>query len=237
MSWNHLKRWSRPLLIFLLLTNTLFIILHILYRNGILTDGMFSLGRERGYSALFLFGLEFCLLLLMGTMAVRTAQPVYFHWTALFTYFFFDDLFEVHETVGAALAILWEFPVLFDLRPRDWGEMVVYATTGLYFLLTLLLTYAKSDTSSRQFSRYLTVLVIVLVVAGIGADMAYYMVDSRLLRELFVIIEDGGEIVLISLILWSVFDCLVEMPTVEPRLIRSFRRFFFFVRRPHGLGH
>lgn len=214
---NQLKNWSRPLLFFLLLTNTIFIILHILYRNGNLADGMFSLGRERGYSALFLFGLEFCLVLLMGAMAFRKGQPVYFHWTALFAYFFFDDLLEVHETVGAALAIVWEFPVLFDLRPQDWGEMVVYATTGLYFLMTLLLTYPKSDDPARQFSRYLTVMVIALIGAGIGADMAYYMVESRLLRELFVIFEDGGEIVLISLILWSVFGRVIEMSAAEPR--------------------
>lgn len=224
MSWNNLKSWSRPLLFLLLLTNILFIVLHIIYRLGHLANGAFSLSLERGYSALFLFVLEFCLLLLMGIIALRTAQPVYFHWTALFTYFFFDDVLEVHETVGAALAIMWEFPVLFNLRPQDWGEMIVYATTGLYFLMTLLLTYPKSDAPARQFSRALTVMVIALVSAGIGADMAYYVVESQPLRELFVILEDGGEIVLISLILWSVFGRLAELPAAEPRLIHLFRR-------------
>lgn len=218
------NRLATPLLIFLLLASLTFILLHVLKQIDLVADPLFNLGRERGYSALFLFGLEFCLLLLMASMALRQRQPVYFHWTTLFAYFFFDDVLEIHETVGDALAAIWSFPVLFDLRPQDWGEMIVYAATGLYFLLTLILTYPRSDAPARQFSRHLLLLVLVLVGVGIGVDMAYYMVESELLREAFVILEDGGEIVVISVILWAVFGRVAQMRSSEPHQIQMSSR-------------
>jgi hypothetical protein len=68
------------------------------------------------------------------------------------------------------------------LRAKDFGELTVWAAVGLAVLLLLAATYVRSTPASK----------------------VHMLVEDRLLRHALLIIEDGGEMLAMSLVCWFV---------------------------------
>lgn len=210
----NLKSTSKKLLYLFLVTDIAFIILHLLHvyflrvyfplYSDTLSNVDFSLEQERGYAELFQYIKEYWIAILLGILATQRRSILYLGWSLLFVYLLFDDALSIHETLGHIIADKLSLSAAFNLRARDFGELLVSAFCGLFFLILIGTAYRFSDSTSRKASKYLIKMLLALAFCGIAVDMAH-MAFKSVPSFLLVILEDGGEMVVMSIIAWFVF--------------------------------
>jgi hypothetical protein len=92
------------------------------------------------------------------------------------------------------------------LRAIDFGELIVSACVGLFFLICIATAHRFSDRSSKQDSRYLILMLFVLALFGIVVDMLHIALQSPYWEPSLALIEDAGEMIVMSFIAWFVFN-------------------------------
>lgn len=200
------KNGSSRLFYLLLATDVVFIILHLIYEySGILSNPRFSLELDRGYGELFQYLKEYWIVLLLGFLAVQKRSPLYLAWSLLFSYLLLDDSLEIHEKLGGVISNKLAFSSALNLRAGDFGELVVSASVGLFFLIFIAIAYRFGDRTSRKTSKYLIMMLCALALFGIVVDMIHILVLYTSLDPLLALVEDGGEMVVMSVIAWFVF--------------------------------
>jgi hypothetical protein len=195
------------LLILLLLADIVFIILHIIYvYTPYLPSVGFSLTFSGSYSEFFQYTKEFWIMVLFLILAVQHRKVMYAVLSLLFLYLLFDDSFEFHENFGATVAEFFNFQPAFGLRAVDFGELAVSAIFGGLLFIALLIAYLLSDAVARRVARYTIILVIALVFFGVFLDMVEVLIESREISLVLRIIEEGGEMLVMSVITWFAFS-------------------------------
>jgi hypothetical protein len=114
-----------------------------------------------------------------------------------------DDSLTIHETLGEYLANYFEIKPRFNLRAVDFGELMVSFIAGITFLMFFILGYNKAKIKDKIVSQHLFVLFIILVFFGVFVDMIHIYFESN---HKLGLIEDGGEMLTISLITSYVFN-------------------------------
>jgi hypothetical protein len=130
----------------------------------------------------------------------------YSTWALVFTYMLFDDALQIHERFGFHFAKRFDFLPSFGLRVADIGEMAVSATAGISLLFLVAFAYLNGERAFKKVSQDMLLLILALVFFGVGADMALLAMNLGGVRGFILgVIEDGGEMLVASLILWYVF--------------------------------
>jgi hypothetical protein len=193
-------------LLLLLLADLAFIILHIIYvYTPHLPDRLFSLTLDRGYSEFFQYTKELWIAVLLLIAAIQYRKVLYAIFSLLFLYFLFDDSTEFHETFGALLSDFFHFQPAFGLRPVDFGELAVSAAFGLLFLILIAAGFYLSDRVTRRISLSLIGLIGLLVFFGVFLDMVEILIKDMAATRILRIIEEGGELFVMSYITWFAF--------------------------------
>lgn len=202
-----LKDNSTRLLYLLLATDLVFIFIHLLYSyGGFISNSAFSLAQERGYAEIFQYIKEYWIVLLLGVLAVKQRSVLYISWSLLFFYLLLDDSLSIHETLGEIASIRLGFQPMFNLQAKDFGEVLVSVCVGSFFLLVLAISYRFANRTPRETSRYLIIMLFFLAAFGIAVDVLHSMLRfSSLLEPLLAMLEDAGEMVVMSVIVWVVF--------------------------------
>jgi hypothetical protein len=194
------------LLILFILADLSFIILHILHvYTGLLPDSLYSLSRDRGYAEFFQYTKELWIAVLFLALAIRQRKPVYLIFSFLFLYFLIDDSFEFHEQTGSLLAETLHLEPLFGLRSVDMGELAVSIFFGGLFFTAIGITYALSAPGERKISTQVILLIVIMAIFGVLLDMLEIMTEHPGLSELLKILEEGGEMLVMSVITWFVY--------------------------------
>lgn len=198
---------SLRLLYLLLATDVVFIILHILYLfTGIISNSYFSIEQDQGYAELFQYIKEYWIVLLLGLLAVQKRSLLYLAWSLLFFYLLLDDSLKIHERLGGIISNELGLSPAFNLRAKDFGELVVSAYVGFFFLIFIAIAYRFGDRMSRETSRYLIIMLFALALFGIVVDMIHIIVfQSPSLEPLLAVVEDAGEMLVMSVIAGFVF--------------------------------
>lgn len=203
------RRWDIPglgpvaarLLLALLAIDGLFVVLHATHvRYDAPGSGLWLLSRDRGFPELFQYAKEAAIVALLGSLAVGGRSLIYGAWAALVVYLLLDDSLEIHETGGDAIAEGLGLGSVAGIEAKDLGQIGVSAVAGLV-LLTLIATAHRRDRSmqARELSWRLLVAIGLLAFFGIATDV----IDAI---DLFGIVEDGGEMVVVSAIVALVVD-------------------------------
>jgi len=213
---------SNKLLILLIGTDILFVVLHFLHAyTGFFTSSMFSLGKDMGFAEIFQYIKEYWIALLFLLLVVRRHNILYFCWAMVFGFFLIDDSFQIHEKLGTKISNCLDFIPMLGLRLQDYGEILVYASVGLVFFIFIGIAYYLSDHNVRRFSKYVIAMIIVLALFGVLGDMLNIIIKRPWwLRDFFGIVEDGGEMLVMSVIVWFVFRFNVEKHSVKGSLRR-----------------
>jgi hypothetical protein len=194
------------LLLLLLLGDLVFIILHIIHvYTPHLPERLYSLTLDRGHSEFFQYTKELWIAVLLLIAAIQHRKGLYAIFSLLFLYFLIDDSFEFHENFGELLSDLLHFQPAFGLRPVDIGELAVSTSFGLLFLLLIAASFYLSDRVTRRISLYLLGLILLLVFFGVFLDMFEIMIKDNAASRVLRIIEEGGEMVVMSTITWFAF--------------------------------
>lgn len=201
-----LRRDPDKLLLLLISSDAVFLILHAFHRySGFFTDPQFSIMKDRGFAETFQYLKEGWIVLMLFFLTFKQPNLLYPSWSLLFSYLLVDDLFLVHERLGERVAAHLELPPMWGLRARDFGELGVSAFFAATFLALIGLAYYRSDSDTRSFSRSLLAMLVALAFFGVLVDMVHVMVKQRSWQFALEIIEDGGEMVVMSVIVWAVF--------------------------------
>ena len=189
---------ARYLLLLLISTDVVFVLVHVVYANTTLLTNMYALDRERGYAEVFQYIKFHWLVLTMAGLWWRTRAPVYLGWAVVFGYLLLDDALQVHERIGEIIAARWGYPELLGLRGLDFGELTVTAAAGLLLLVLIGIGYWSSDREARNASKRVAALIAALALFGVAVDMLHQMAGASWTGELLLIVEDGGEMFVVS---------------------------------------
>ncbi|HEY9612791.1 hypothetical protein [Allocoleopsis sp.] len=213
-----IKDSSSRLLYLFLATDLVFIILHLLYLNtDFVSNKYFSIQEDRGYAEIFQYIKEYWIFLLLGILAIKQRSLLYLGWSLLFFYVLLDDFFAIHENLGEIASERLRLLPVFNLRAVDFGEVIVSACVGLFFLFFLAIAYRFGSRISRETSKYLIIMLFALAALGIAVDLLHSMLRFSSMEPLLVLVEDGGEMLVMSVIAWFVFRCSESLyPNVNP---------------------
>ena len=178
-----------------------FVLLHLVHKfTPLLPYTLFSLTRDGSFSEYFQYLKELGVVVLLLSLAARHRKLLFASYAGLFLYFFADDFFQIHERAGESLANYIQLLPAFGLRAQDFGELTVFGFFGFVFVLLIGLTHILSDPQTRQFSRQLLLLVILLAIFGIVFDMLEIGSSHPVMGPILGILDDGGEMVVMSMI-------------------------------------
>lgn len=83
--------------------------------------------------------------------------------------------------------------------------------------MPLVIAYFRSEEQEKAFSRYLAAMVVCMVFFGLFVDMLNIM----LFGAMGGVIEDGGEMIVMSVMLWFMFRHSFEASRAYRRSVRA----------------
>ena len=202
----NLPKGSNRLLLLLLSADFLFIVLHIIGpRTNYFDNPNFLLTTDGGYPEVFQYLKEYWIALLLLHFAIKKRNLLYLSLSILFGYFLVDDFFQIHETMGYKASIYFNFSPMLGLRAQDFGELIVSGFFGLCLFLLIGVTYYLAESNDKTTCRSILIMVLALVLFGVVVDMLGIMVKTYPWQPMLDIVEDGGEMLVMSVIFWFVF--------------------------------
>ena len=128
----------------------------------------------------------------------RTRSGVFAAWAALFACALVDDRLRVHERVGGWTARQLSLPEVAGLQGQDLGELVVWGLAGVFPLAAVAVLHRRSPEQVRAASRGMAVVVAGYAFFGVVVDQLHAMAAGSPLDHPLGVLEDGGELVLLS---------------------------------------
>ncbi len=209
-------------LLLLLLADGAFIALHLLNEGSpSVDDRLYALHVDRSYSEAFQYLKLSWVAFLLAAVARTRRAPVLGAWSATFLYLACDDALQIHERGGAWVVRELGLPGAFGLRDQDMGELLVSGGAGIVLFGAIALLHRRSGDDAKHASRDLLLLTGLLVLFGVGFDMLHQLVNDTFLRAAFVVLEDGGELIAVSLLAAYAFRLHLAGGHVPAPLLRS----------------
>jgi hypothetical protein len=211
---NH--RNSTIFLAVLLAVDVILIGLHFLHRlvyrgifeSAILSNTMFSMSEEAKLPDLFYFLKQLAIVLLLLYVARKTSR-IFIIWAAIFGYLLIDDVVQIHETIGFAFGNV--MPQIGTIAPSEIAQIGFLVLLGLVLFGVSLLIIWRSEGETRQISIYLMALLGLAAFFGVGVDIVQsFVMDIFGVSGVVKVVEDGGEMIIISFILWYVYRLAFE---------------------------
>lgn len=181
---------------------------------------LYDLGADRSYSEFYQFAKEAWVILILAVLARRRRAGVYVAWALVCAYFLVDDALQLHERAG------WVIRDMVPGRPGaavHLGELAFVAVVGLALVTIVAVTHVLADRRDRAVSTVLIVLFSALIFFGIVVDAIHHLLfPGPELRVLFTTIEDGGELIVLSVLVAFLFAVAFcgHQPHIGGRLTR-----------------
>lgn len=196
---------NKSLFILFVLTDFMFVVLHSLYVHGFLDNNpYYSLELDLGYSEFYQYMKEFWIFILLLFVFFKEKKTIYILWSIFFLYLLLDDSLAFHENYGKLLKDYFNIQPRFGLRSQDFGEVLVSFSVGFVFLISIGISYLKTNLLGKRISENIVALVLMLVFFGIFIDLLHIAVPYY--KNRFTLIEDGGEMLVMSAIVCYVLQ-------------------------------
>ncbi|WP_412061075.1 hypothetical protein [Rubrivirga sp. IMCC45206] len=174
------------------------------FKLGWVTDPAFKLGQDGGFGELFGYAKTLWIGLCAAALAVRTRQPVFAAFAALFLMFLADDAGMLHEYWGVRIGDALGFGTVVGMSPHDFGELLFVGAWAGPILALGALGYWKSHAAAQRVARVGLVGIGALAAFGIGMDVVHQVAmagpEINGLHTLLTTIEEGGEMVVLSVL-------------------------------------
>lgn len=218
---------TRFLPLFLLAGDAAFILTHIALRlTGALdTYPMFALYLDGGYPEYYQYAKEAWICIAFCIAAVTTREYRYLAWSALFCFLLLDDSLGIHEVIGTALATGWSLSAHLGVRGQDFGEIAAMALTGGVLLMALGVCYWRGSAEFKKASSHLFGILAIIIFFGVFVDSLHFLYEINWKVSLVaVVIEDGGEMIGMSLAAWYAMRLVLCKGEIEKPLSAVFLR-------------
>jgi hypothetical protein len=161
-----------------------------------------------GLPSLFIYLKWLLLAAFLGLAWRASGTPLLLSLALIFLLLLVDDSLELHEQLGTAVKDRLGFGGGFGLRPDDLGELTIWAGYGGLCFGLFAIGYRRSTPAERRLGHVFLFGIAALAGFGIVVDMlgvAVYDLGrgnlNRAIRFFFDRLEDGGELVVASLLL------------------------------------
>jgi len=221
---------ANTLLKFLLSIDILFIFLHALFvflvfKRIDLSWSIvpFTLNNDDGYPEMFQY-LQFIIgIIILIKLLLKTKTMGYMSWLILFVLMLLDDSLKFHERFGTWATEKFNYTPMFGLRAQDLGELTYVAVFGSILLFFLVGGYYYGDKKYRKTAIDFGIIFAVFLFFGIGVDMVHEFIDHNRYTLLFLILlEDGGEMVMLSIFVWYIYFTLLKPDNHDTYLFQYF---------------
>jgi hypothetical protein len=156
------------------------------------------LGPEWSVSSMFGHVKMLLAALLLLLAARASGLPAYRAWALGFAIILVEDTFEVHDRGGRILARALGVS---GAGPRTMVEAAIMVAVGLVILGLIVWAWRSTrDEGLRRYTRQAFALLVLLAVFVVGVDSLHFVTEGRIWR-LRWLLEEGGELVTMSLIL------------------------------------
>lgn len=191
--------WGRPLLT-LLGVDALLVALHLTRWSGANSADWLLLQADHGLPEWWQYAQTLAVAVMLALLWTRRQQLLYAAWSGVYLYALLDDALLIHELGGVALADGLGLRAAWGLRPADFGELMVCVVAGAGLLGTCMFAQRRSLPAARRHGLVLWALFLLLVLFGVGVDMAHVALDTLGLHVPGLnVLEDGGELVAMSI--------------------------------------
>jgi len=225
VSTSDLERYASTLVLLAMLiaVDGLFIAMHALHAwSPLLNAGHYAIDADGGMAELYQYIKFLWLLGCLSLAFMQSRLKVYLAWIALFAVLLLDDAAQLHESVGTTLAQLFDFRPALGLRAKDFGEIAFAAAMGCFAVLLVAFTFWRGSQTSRHISADLLCLLCALAFFGVFFDavhtIAYFKAPA--LVAALTLIEDGGEMLVVSAITAYAFDVASHAGQLRIRIWR-----------------
>jgi hypothetical protein len=205
-------RTAVVLLAMLLAIDTALILGDILHRHAVLADERFSVSRERGFGEMFEYTKLAVTAAVLAWSATRLRSWAIFFWAALFAYLLIDNAFAVHELMGEVIGGRLPLPRVGNVRPADFGELVFLGAVGAVAALGIAAILRWACLRARRLTWMLGAGLLALAGFGVGVDLVHRLVSGTWLEPTAAVVEDGGELIVTSALLWMVWQLSRPFP-------------------------
>jgi hypothetical protein len=204
---------SASLLLVLLLSADIgFIILHVIIGIFDPNPALCNISGICAYMDVYHLIKMFWIILLFLYILKLTKYPGYLSWVLMLTCFFIDDAFWLHQKMGDRVATLFTG---YGLPPRFY-ELGALAIAGLVLFALVLWFYFRGPVTFRKISADIFVFLAALVFFGLLVDLAGVVGLGNPITAGLGFVEDGGELVVYSLLVWYIF--LLALRRGEPEV-------------------
>lgn len=197
---------SRPVLVALVVADLAFIGVSVWYMALGDRTGPWVLETDGGHAEQFGYLQQGAIAALLLVLALVTRRGVFVAWGSLYASALADDSLRLHETKGAWLADrvgehLWFPDGLLGLRANDLGEILVWGLLAVLPLTAAVLLHRRSDPCTRRDSLGIAALLALYIFFGGIVDQLHVLVMDTPIGDAVGTIEDGGEMIALSLTL------------------------------------
>lgn len=216
---------SASLLLFtFLLADLAFVTIHLFHNlTPYFANSMFNIELDNGYAERYQYLKYLGIIFVIGSLCIKRKTLLFLPWALLFTYFLADDAWQMHERLGGWIAEGIAFRPPFRLRKLDLGELVVTMTAGLILLPSFLAAYYFGPRPVRLIFHNLFLLLTLLLAFAVVTDMVHAAFIGSPRIELYLgVIEDGGELIAVSLFAWYAFLLTKHLSIREAYLLPLF---------------
>jgi hypothetical protein len=183
---------------------------------------MFLIDFDRGYPEIFQY-LKF--LVIIGSiiyLMYLKKEYRYFSWLVLFILLLFDDAFGFHEQFGEWMVERFNIMPKYGLRAQDLGELTYAVIFGALVFLSMIFGFIRGNQKFKKTSFDLFLLFSIFIFFGVGMDMLHsFAGDNRYIKLVMVLLEDGGEMISLSILTWY-FIFLIIRPDTHHKYIYNF---------------
>ena len=161
---------------------------------------------EGGYGEVFQYTKYLWAAILIGWFAVKNRAWRFASWSIVFLYFLADDCLAIHETLGALVASRVNFELPLGLDPVDFGEFTTLVSAAAALAILVFAAQLGAGRNVKHAFMELAALAIILGVFGVAVDLLHGLLKADPLLD-FVLgtLEDGGEMLAASLLVWYCF--------------------------------
>jgi hypothetical protein len=163
----------------------------------------FDLGADRGFGEFFQYLQIAWAAMMLIILTVRTRVGVYAAWALVCVFFAADDGLQLHEQAGFATMAV--FPELGTLAIHL-GELAWTGAIGAVLIVIVSIAHWRAAADARAISRVIAGLFGVLIFFGVVLDGIHHIfLEYPAFDVPMTTIEDGGEIVAMSLMVVFLF--------------------------------
>ena len=169
-------------------------------------SNMFLVDYDGGYPEIFQYLKYILIIISIIYIVYHKKEYNYLSWLLLFILLLFDDALSFHEQFGGFISERFNYKPMFGLRAQDLGELTYVALFGPLVLLALILGYRNGNEKYKKTNLDLVLLFSLFLFFGIVIDMLHVLFeDNRYTKLIMVLLEDGGEMLALSLLSWYFF--------------------------------